>query len=70
MSTTLPAQKEHEMSPIESGRQVRDSEPAIRVRDLRKSYSETEAVRGISLEIQPGEIFAFLGPTARARPPR
>src|SRR4051812_2857023 len=32
------------------------------VRDLRKSYDRTEAVRGVSFEIEPGEIFALLGP--------
>ncbi|MGQ0762808.1 MAG: ATP-binding cassette domain-containing protein [Acidobacteriota bacterium] len=38
------------------------SQPAIRVRGLRKSYGETEAVRGIDLDIQAGEIFGLIGP--------
>jgi ABC-2 type transport system ATP-binding protein len=37
------------------------SEPAIWVKDLRKSYGPNEAVRGISFEIAPGEVFGFLG---------
>ena len=35
--------------------------PAIAVRDLRKSYGDTAAVRGISFEVAPGEVFGLLG---------
>src|SRR3989440_7442181 len=35
---------------------------AIRIRDLRKSYGAIEAVRGIDLDIQEGEIFGLIGP--------
>ena len=31
------------------------------------SYGETEAVRGIDLEVMPGEIFAFLGPNGAGK---
>ena len=34
---------------------------AIKVDNLRKSYKEHEAVRGISFTVQEGELFAFLG---------
>ena len=34
---------------------------AISVQGLRKAYGEREAVRGIDLEVAPGEIFGFLG---------
>jgi ABC-type glutathione transport system ATPase component len=44
--------------------------PVISVRSLTKHYGQTHAVRGIDLEVRDGEIFAFLGPTAPARPPR
>jgi ABC-2 type transport system ATP-binding protein len=36
--------------------------PAIRLVDLHKRYGTLEAVRGISVEIQPGEIFGLIGP--------
>ncbi|KQS63951.1 ABC transporter ATP-binding protein [Modestobacter sp. Leaf380] len=35
--------------------------PAIEVTDLRRSYGDFEAVRGISFEVQPGEVLALLG---------
>ncbi len=31
------------------------------------SYGETEAVRGIDLEVMPGEVFAFLGPNGAGK---
>jgi ABC-2 type transport system ATP-binding protein len=34
---------------------------AIRVRDLHKSYGELRAVRGVSLDIAEGEVYALLG---------
>ena len=36
--------------------------PAIRVAGLTKRYREVEAVRGIDLEVPPGEIFGLIGP--------
>ena len=39
-----------------------DNELAIRVRGLRKVYGAIEAVRGIDLDIQRGEIFGLIGP--------
>jgi len=42
-------------------------EPVISISGLRKSYGEAEAVRGIDLEVMPGEIFAFLGPNGAGK---
>jgi ABC-2 type transport system ATP-binding protein len=42
-------------------------EPVISISGLRKSYGETEAVRGIDLEVMPGEVFAFLGPNGAGK---
>ncbi|MBM7806308.1 ABC-2 type transport system ATP-binding protein [Geodermatophilus bullaregiensis] len=35
--------------------------PAVEVTDLRRRYGSFEAVRGISFEVRPGEVFALLG---------
>src|ERR687885_654803 len=43
------------------------ADPAIRVRGLRKSYGPIEAVRGVDLEVAPGEVFAFLGPNGAGK---
>lgn len=40
---------------------------AISAVDLRFSYGDVEAVRGISFEIAPGEIFGFLGPNGAGK---
>jgi ABC-2 type transport system ATP-binding protein len=42
-------------------------EPVISVSGLRKSYGGFEAVKGIDLEVSPGEIFAFLGPNGAGK---
>jgi ABC-2 type transport system ATP-binding protein len=41
--------------------------PAIEVADLRKSYGSLEAVRGVSFEVEPGEIFGLLGPNGAGK---
>jgi ABC-2 type transport system ATP-binding protein len=40
---------------------------AIAVRDLRKSYGGLEAIRGISFEVQQGEVFGLLGPNGAGK---
>jgi ABC-2 type transport system ATP-binding protein len=40
---------------------------SVVVRDLRKSYRNLEAVRGVSFEIAAGEIFGLLGPNGAGK---
>jgi ABC-2 type transport system ATP-binding protein len=39
----------------------------VRVRGLVKRFGEVEAVRGIDLDVEPGEIFGFLGPNGAGK---
>jgi polar amino acid transport system ATP-binding protein len=35
----------------------------LAVRDLRKSYGDVEAVRGVSFDVRPGEVVVIIGPS-------
>jgi lipooligosaccharide transport system ATP-binding protein len=39
----------------------------IRARGLRKSFGDFEAVKGIDVEVRPGEAFGFLGPNGAGK---
>ncbi len=41
--------------------------PAVRLTGVTKDFGSVHAVRGIDLEIQPGEIVAFLGPNGAGK---
>ena len=43
------------------------TEAAVEVRGLRKSYGVLEAVRGIDLRVERGEVFALLGPNGAGK---
>ena len=39
----------------------------VRARELRKAYGAFEAVRGIDVDVRPGEAFGFLGPNGAGK---
>jgi ABC-2 type transport system ATP-binding protein len=41
--------------------------PAIEVSDLHKSYGSVEAVRGLSFQVESGEVFGLLGPNGAGK---
>ncbi len=43
------------------------TETAVRVRGLAKRYGDVQAVRGIDLDIRPGEVFGILGPNGAGK---
>ncbi len=42
-------------------------EPAIEIRDLRKSFGTMQALKGVSLQVPQGDFFALLGPNGAGK---
>src|SRR4051812_44888730 len=43
------------------------TKPAIEVNDLKKTFGEVEAVRGVRFEVANGEVFGVLGPNGAGK---
>lgn len=43
------------------------TEPAVAIHGVRKSYGSFEALKGIDLDIKPGEVFSILGPNGAGK---
>ncbi len=44
-----------------------DKQVGITINDLSLSFGETEVLKGVNLDIKPGEFFAFLGPSGSGK---
>jgi len=44
-----------------------EKSPAIQIQELFKSYGPVRALRGVDLEVMPGEIYGFLGPNGAGK---
>jgi ABC-2 type transport system ATP-binding protein len=49
------------------GAMTTESTPAVRLQGVTKDFGSVHAVRGIDLEIEPGEMVAFLGPNGAGK---
>jgi polar amino acid transport system ATP-binding protein len=43
------------------------AEPAVRVEAVRKSYGQVEVLRGIDLEVMPGDVTCLVGPSGSGK---
>jgi ABC-2 type transport system ATP-binding protein len=46
---------------------LREEDPAVQVRGLRKSYGELEALKGVDFTVGRGEVLALLGPNGAGK---
>jgi ABC-2 type transport system ATP-binding protein len=46
---------------------TKNADKAIQVQDLRKRFDNVEAVRGVSFDVEVGEIFSLLGPNGAGK---
>ncbi len=48
---------------------VADTKPLVVARNVHKSFDHLEVLKGIDLDVMPGEVVVILGPQARENQP-
>ena len=43
------------------------NQPIISAKHIKKSYGQTHALRGVSLDVLPGEVLAIMGPSGSGK---
>lgn len=61
MSTPILASTAHDASAHSSSATVGVATPLLRLQNVESAYGPIKAIRGVSLQVQPGEIAAVLG---------
>ncbi|HUS56494.1 MAG TPA: ATP-binding cassette domain-containing protein, partial [Thermoplasmata archaeon] len=46
---------------------AREQPPAVEIKDLRKNYGKFEALKGISFNVERGEVFGLIGPNGAGK---
>ncbi len=50
-----------------SDARMQESEASILIRGLQKSYGKNHVIRGIDLEVAPGQVFGYIGPNGAGK---
>lgn len=64
LTPDLPSPRQ---TPLSSTATTARRHPAVRLEQLTKSFGDVQAVRGLDLTVEPGEIVAFLGPNGAGK---
>lgn len=51
----------------QSRRNQGESQMAVSIRDLHKRYGDTEVLKGIDMEVKPGEVISIIGPSGAGK---
>lgn len=46
---------------------VKESVPMVRARDVRKKFGHLEVLKGVDLDVSPGEVVVVLGPSGSGK---